>query len=137
MSAPDRHAELTAMLRTLRLPAIAEVFADLALKAAKAGMTHEAFLYELVRSECEQREQRRTARLLQQSGLPAEKTFRTLRLDRFPPAVRQQVERLRRGVFVPEAINVVAVGNPGAGKPRARNYPARYYGPAGGYGGGR
>ena len=31
-----------------------------------------------------------------QSGLPPEKTFRTLQLDRFPPAVAQQVERLRR-----------------------------------------
>lgn len=116
MSAIDRHAELGAMLHTLRLPAMAETFADLAVKAAKGGLTHEAFLYELVRAECEQRAQRRTARLLHQSGLPQEKTFQTLRLDRFPPAVRQQVERLRRGAFLAEAVNVVAVGKPGAGK---------------------
>ena len=45
--------------------------------------------------------------------LPLEKTFRTLQLDRFPPVVRQQVEQLRRGTFVDEAINVVAVGRPG------------------------
>ncbi len=113
---PDRHAELLAMLHTLKLPAMADTFADLALKAAKGGLTHEAFLYELVRGECEQRDQRRTARLLRQSGLPQEKTFRTLRLDRFPPAIQQQVERLRRGTFLEEAVNVVAVGRPGAGK---------------------
>ncbi|HET7080578.1 MAG TPA: ATP-binding protein [Chloroflexia bacterium] len=81
---PDRHAELLAMLHTLKLPAMADTFADLALKAAKGGLTHEAFLYELVCGECEQRDQRRTARLLRQSGLPAEKTFRTLQLARFP-----------------------------------------------------
>ena len=45
---PDRHADLPAMLRTLKLPAMAAAFADLALKAAKAGLTHEAFFYELV-----------------------------------------------------------------------------------------
>ena len=87
---PDRYAELTTMLRTLKLPAMAESFADTALKSAKAGLTHEAFLYELVQAECVRREQRRIERLRQQSGLPLEKTFRTLQLERFPLAIRQQ-----------------------------------------------
>jgi DNA replication protein DnaC len=114
--AADRHAALLAMLRTLRLPAIADQMADLALKAAKEHLTHEAFLYELVQAEVQQREARRIARLVHQSGLPAEKTFRTLQLERFPPAVRQQLERLRSGTFLAEAVNVVAVGRPGVGK---------------------
>jgi DNA replication protein DnaC len=113
---PDRHAELRMMLRTLNLPAMAEAFADLALKAAKANLSHEAFLYEVVQAECAQRDERRTARLRRQSGLPPDKTFRTLHLDRFPPAIRQQVEHLRDGAFVGEAINVVAAGKPGVGK---------------------
>jgi DNA replication protein DnaC len=113
---PDRHAELLAMLRLLKLPAMVDQVAELALKAAKAGLTHEAFLYELVQAEVEQREARRVARLLRRSGLPEEKTFRTLDLGRFPPAVRQQVERLRSGAFVGDAVNVVAVGRPGVGK---------------------
>src|SRR5215210_8180652 len=104
---PDRHAELQQRLHALKLPAMADTFADLALKAAKGGLTHEAFLYELVQAECEQRDQRRTARLLRQSGLPLEKTFHTLQLDCFSPAIRQQVERLRRGKFLEEAVNVV------------------------------
>jgi len=40
----DRQLGLRAMLRTLRLPAIAAEFEDVALKAAKASLTHEAFL---------------------------------------------------------------------------------------------
>jgi len=52
----DRHAELLAMLRTLKLPAMASAFPDLALRAAKQGLTHEAFLYDLVQCECVQRE---------------------------------------------------------------------------------
>jgi DNA replication protein DnaC len=112
----DRHAELNSMLRTLKLPAMAAAFPDLALKAAKAGLTHEAFLYELVRAECLQRDEHRIARLLHRSQLPLEKTFRTLQLDRFPPVIRQQIERLRTGAFLAETTNVVAVGRPGAGK---------------------
>jgi DNA replication protein DnaC len=53
---------------------------------------------------------------LHKSGLPLEKTFRTLELDCFPPVLRQHVERLRAGGFLDDAINVVAVGKPGTGK---------------------
>jgi DNA replication protein DnaC len=112
----DRQAELCRLLHALKLPAMADQFPDLALKAAKGHLTHEAFLYELVQAECAQRDERRIARLLRQSGLPLDKTFRTLELDRFPPVIRQQVERLRSGAFVGDAINVIAVGKPGAGK---------------------
>src|SRR5262245_1180989 len=55
----DRQTELRLMLRRLKLPAIAALFEDLALKAAKANLTHEAFLYELVRAECIQRDEHR------------------------------------------------------------------------------
>jgi DNA replication protein DnaC len=112
----DRHADLRAMLRTLKLPAMADHFAALALKAAKAGLTHEAFLYEVVQCELTQREERRIARLLHQSALPQEKTFRTLQLERFPAVIRQQLEPLRGGAFLEEAVNVLAVGKPGTGK---------------------
>jgi DNA replication protein DnaC len=112
----DRHADLRLMLRTLKLPAMADHFGELALKAAKAGLTHEAFLYEVVQCEVTQREERRIARLLHQSALPQEKTFRTLQLDRFPALVRQQLEPLRGGAFLEEAVNVLAVGKPGTGK---------------------
>jgi DNA replication protein DnaC len=113
---PDRQAELHSMLKSLKLPAMALAFPDLALKAAKAGLTHEAFLYELVSAECVQRDEHRIARLLHRSELPLEKTFRTLQFESFPPLVRQQVERLRTGAFLAEATNIVAVGTPGVGK---------------------
>jgi DNA replication protein DnaC len=112
----DRHTELLTMLHTLKLPAMAATVADVALQAAKANLTHEAFLYELVQQECAQRDDRRISRLRQQSGLPLDKTFHTLQLERFPLAIRQQIEQLRRGAFVDEAINVVAAGQPGVGK---------------------
>lgn len=112
----NRHTELTSLLRGLKLQAMAECVSDVALKAARANLSHEAFLYELVRLEQEQRSQRRVERLRRESGLPREKTFATLELASFSPLIRQQVERLRRGEFVTEAVNVVAVGPPGVGK---------------------
>jgi DNA replication protein DnaC len=109
---PDLHA----MLRTLHLSGMADSYAVLALKAAAARLTYETYLTDVVQSECLVREQRRTARLLRQSGLPLEKTFHTLQLDRFPPVVQHQVAHLRGGAFVADAVNVVAAGKPGVGK---------------------
>jgi len=112
----SRHTELTAQLRTLKLSTMAESFSDIAMGAVRNGLSHEAFLHELVRLECEAREQSRRARLLHESGLPREKSFATLQLGVFAPLIRQQIERLRSGTFVQQASTVVVVGKGGAGK---------------------
>jgi DNA replication protein DnaC len=112
----NRYVELTSMLRSLKLPTMAEHVSDVAVKAVRNGLSHEAYLHELARLECEQREQRRIGRYLSESGLPREKTLRTLRLEVFGPLIRGQIERLRSGAFVQQAVNVVAVGKPGVGK---------------------
>jgi DNA replication protein DnaC len=112
----NRHDNLRSLLDQLHLGSMAATFAELALKAAKESLSHEAYLYELVAQEVELRGQRRVERLLRQSGLPREKTFRTLDLDRFPAALRLQIDRLKSGSFLEQAINVVAVGKPGVGK---------------------
>jgi len=39
-----------------------------------------------------------------------------LQPERFSPAIQLQIERLRTGAFVEDAVNVVAVGRPGVGK---------------------
>ena len=66
----SRYTELTGQLRSLKLSTMAESFSDVALKAVRNSLSHEAYLHELVRLECEAREQRRRARLLSESGLP-------------------------------------------------------------------
>jgi DNA replication protein DnaC len=112
----NRQADLAELLHVLRLPTMASVFGDWALRAAKDKLTHEAFLYQMVAAEIEGRSQRRTERLRRQSGLPHDKTFHTLKVGRFDAATRAQIERLKSGAFLDEAINVVAVGKPGCGK---------------------
>ena len=112
----NRSIQLHTLLTQLNLAAMANVFADVALRAAKEGLSHEAYLYELARLEMEQRTQRRTARLLRASGLPVEKTFRTLSLSRLSPTLQLQLERLKSASFVETATNIIAIGKPGVGK---------------------
>jgi len=112
----DRHSELVAMLRQLKLSAFSASFGEVALKSSRGNLSHEAFLHELARLECEQRSQRSTERRLRQSHLPLEKTFATFELAQLPPALRLQIERLSSGEFIETATNVIAVGPPGTGK---------------------
>src|SRR5437588_5785529 len=112
----NRTIELHTLLTQLNLGTMADAFADVALRAAKEGLSHEAYLYELARLETEQRVQRRTARLVRASGLPVEKTFRTLSLSRLSPSLQLQLERLKSASFLETATNIIAIGKPGVGK---------------------
>jgi DNA replication protein DnaC len=112
----NRHGELQSLLERLKLSGMAQSFADLALKAAKEGLSHEAYLHELAKQEDALRRERRTERLLHQSGLPLAKTFRTFDLGRLSPTLHLQIERLRPGTFLEQAVNIIAVGKPGVGK---------------------
>src|SRR5260370_40263336 len=91
----NRQTQLQTFLPQLNLGGMADGFANVALRAAKEGLFHEAYLYELARLEMEQRTQRRTARLVRASGLPVEKTFRTLSLSRLSPTLQLQLDRLK------------------------------------------
>lgn len=112
----NRHQELKAILDRLKLVGMSRQFADLALRATKEGLSHEAYLHELAKQEEALRQERRTERLLRQSGLPMEKTFRTFELSRLSPTLQLQIERLKPGAFLEQAVNVIAVGKPGCGK---------------------
>ena len=84
----NRQAELRELLDQLNLGGMAAIFAEVALRAAKEHLTHEAYLWELAAHERDLRTQRRTARLLRASGLPTEKTFRSFDLGKLPRAAK-------------------------------------------------
>lgn len=108
--------ELQTLLRGLNLSAMADAAHATALRAAKEGLTHEAYLLELGRIELAAKTGRRIERLCKQSALLPGKTLRTLDLNHFDAATRMQMERLQGGDFLKDATNVIAVGRPGAGK---------------------
>ena len=87
------------LLRGLNLGAMASAVEDTALRAAKEGISHEAFLLELARTERAAKSARRVERLRHQAELLPGKNFRTLDLNRFAAAIRMQIERLRDGSF--------------------------------------
>ena len=55
----NRHDDLRQLLDRLNLGGMATVFAELALKAAKEGLSHEAYLFELASHEEDQRTEAR------------------------------------------------------------------------------
>src|SRR5690348_15870530 len=91
----NQQAESRSLLERLNLGAMAMTFADLALKAAKEHLSHEAYLDELAKQEEEERIQQRTARLLRQAGLPPGKSWQTYAVERLSPFLRLQLERLK------------------------------------------
>lgn len=116
MPVTNRHEGLTQLLQRVQLHHTAAEVEALAVRAAKEGLSHLAFLQAFVEQEASYREQRRFERLLRESRLPREKTLAQLDLNWFGPVLAQQIERLQRGAFVTEAANVIAVGKPGTGK---------------------
>jgi DNA replication protein DnaC len=73
-------------------------------------------LEHLCQSEAADREQRRIARLLAESGLPEGKTLGNMEEAQLPVKIRRQLPALLDGGFVSRATNILAFGLPGRGK---------------------
>lgn len=103
-------------LKELNLPTARASVGTVIQQATQESYSYEQFLLELLRLECEGRQQRRIERLLRESRLPLDKSLDAFDLTRLPAKVRQQVTALRDGAFVARQENVLAFGKPGSGK---------------------
>jgi DNA replication protein DnaC len=112
----DVGRDLERGLRELCLSAMRSCYEDLARTAVQEAWSHERFLLELVRQECEVRQHNRIERLLKDSRLPLDKNLPAFELPRLPVKLRQQVAALLDGAFLDRRENVLAFGNPGSGK---------------------
>jgi len=104
------------LLRSFKLPAFVREYGAVADRAAAEGLSHAEYLLALSEVEAAEREGRRTARRLEESRLPREKTLGSYQMDRLPAKVRTTFATLRDGSFLDQAVNVVVFGNPGTGK---------------------
>jgi DNA replication protein DnaC len=77
-------ARLPVMLTMLRLPTIGRLWEGFAVQADKEGWGAGRFLAALCEHEIAARDQRRIARHLNESGLPAGKTFATFNFAAVP-----------------------------------------------------
>lgn len=109
-------ASLPMLLRSFKLPAFVREYGPLADRAAAEELTHAEYLLALAEIEAAERQARRTARLLEESKLPREKTLGSYQLERLSAKSRTSFTGLRDGSFLDGAVNVIAFGNPGTGK---------------------
>ena len=104
------------LLRSFCLSTMAAQYEEVMGRAEKEGWSPRRVLRHLCEGEAEERAQRRTARLLAESGLPETKTLGTLDEALLPRKVRQQMPMLIEAAFVERGDNVLAFGLPGRGK---------------------
>jgi DNA replication protein DnaC len=107
---------LRLLLRSFKLKGVADNYQAVSDQATKERLTFEAFLYELMKVEAQERRSRRVERLRRESKLPREKTLATFDFSRLPMVSKQLVAQLCEGGFLDRGENVLAFGKPGSGK---------------------
>lgn len=116
LSEPAADAAITAATRALGLPAIREHVTDLAAAAARARLSHKAFLAETLTLECDERDTRRRARRVREARFP-----RTKRLEDFDPTLLPDLPpatlaHLAGGAWIDAGEPLVLLGDSGTGK---------------------
>lgn len=107
---------LAGLLRSFRVPTMAALWEQSAGRAEQENWGYRRFLQHLCESEAQDRRERKTQRLLKESGLPDGKTMGNLDEKLLPPKIGRLLPTLLEGHFVARAENVLAFGLPGRGK---------------------
>lgn len=114
---PIDTARLALLLAELRLPAIKQVWADLAAQADKEGWPAARFLAALAEHEMAERSRRRIERHLAEAKLPPGKTLHTFDFEAVPVISKAQVMALAAGdAWLNQGANLILFGPPGTGK---------------------
>jgi DNA replication protein DnaC len=108
--------QIVQLLKQFHMPTIRRNYEQLADQARKESFSYEQYLLELLKLECDVRQQNRVARNLRASKLPISKTFDNFDKKRLPAKVAAHLNILIDGSFLNRCENVLAFGNPGSGK---------------------
>lgn len=108
--------QLELFLRSLYLSSFVRNYKDFAQKAERQKLGHIAYLHDLVRTEVEERQTRRTERLINQAKLLHGKSLDNFKLARQPSLSPGRVKELAIGDFLDRCENILIFGIPGAGK---------------------
>jgi DNA replication protein DnaC len=116
-AAPIDAARLGLALNELRLPAITQVWPEIAARADKEGWPAARFLAALAEHEIAERDRRRIERHLGEARLPPGKTLDNFDFTAVPMISKAQVTALTAGdSWLDTGANLLAFGGPGAGK---------------------
>ena len=110
------HDPMTILLRSLRLPAMAEAYPSALPRAEAENWGYKKFLQYLAELESSLRLSNKVKRLLEHSGISAEKNFARLDLSRWPEKITRQLPTLTEADFVRRGDNLLLFGLPGRGK---------------------
>ena len=114
---PIDAARLALLLAELRLPAVKQVWADLAAQADKEGWPAARFLTALAEHEMAERSRRRIERHLAEARLPPGKTLDTFDFEAVPVVSKAQIMALAAGdAWLDKGANLILFGPPGTGK---------------------
>lgn len=116
MKATATESSVEKLLRGFHLTTMAAIYEPTMLRAETEGWSHRQVLEHFCQSEADERDQRRIARLLAESGLPEGKTLGNLEETQLPIKIRRQLPSLLEGGFVSRSTNILAFGLPGRGK---------------------
>ena len=112
----EKSGRLERCLKDLHLPTVRRCYQDEAINARRDNWDYETYLYELAVRECEDRQNKRIAKLLRDSKLPLEKSLQAFDRKRLTRKLDTQLTLLLKGDFISHRENVLAFGNPGSGK---------------------
>ena len=107
---------LAVLLRSFHLPTMAALWEESVARAEREDWGYQRLLRHLCESEEQDRRERKTQRLLRESGLPDGKTLGNLEEKLLPTKIRRLLPTLLEGHFVERAENLLAFGLPGRGK---------------------
>jgi DNA replication protein DnaC len=107
---------LAVLLRSFHLPTMAALWEESVARAEREDWGYQRLLRHLCKSEEQDRRERKTQRLLKESGLPDGKTLGNLEEKLLPTKIRRPLPTLLEGHFVERAENLLAFGLPGRGK---------------------
>lgn len=114
---PIDAGRLTLALADLRLPAIRQMWPDLAARADKEGWPAARFLAALTELEIAERARRRIERHLDDARLPPGKTLDSFDFNAVPMISKAQVHALVAGdSWLEKGANLILFGPPGGGK---------------------
>ncbi len=107
---------LAMYFKSFRLPTMAALTDDAVRKAETENWGYSKFLTYLCESEYQDRQRRRTERLLKAACLPEGKSLANLDEKLFPLKIRRMLPSLLDGSFVENRENLLCFGLPGRGK---------------------
>ena len=116
LGADAAQAAVTAAAKALGLPTVREEAARYAAAAAKARLTHLAFLAEVLSAECDDREHRRRQRRINEAKFPRHKRLSDFDTARLPDLPAATLAHLGTGAWIEAGQPLVLLGDSGTGK---------------------